>query len=47
MNPDVATALIEFQQEITAEIDAVVKDLTTELEIADIELIHGTLSENQ
>jgi hypothetical protein len=47
MDTDIKSALADFQQEINEEIDKAVEDLTTELEGADIELIHGKLSEDQ
>ena len=46
MNPKPTSAMVNFQQEITAEIDKVVDDLTTELEIVDIELAYGALFED-
>lgn len=47
MNSDVQTALEEFQKDIQAEIDKELNDLTLELEIADIELLHGKLTEER
>lgn len=44
MNSDVQTALEEFQKYIQAELDTELKELTVELKVADIELIHGKLT---
>jgi hypothetical protein len=46
MNDDVKSPLAEFQNEIEKMLDKEVEDLTTELEIADIELLHGKLTED-
>jgi predicted aldo/keto reductase-like oxidoreductase len=46
MDTDVKSALVEFQQEIERILDKEIEDLTTELEVADIELLHGKLTEN-
>ncbi len=45
MNPDVQTALEEFQKDVQAELDKELKELTLELEVADVELIHGKITE--
>jgi len=46
MKTDIKSALAEFQREIGVELDKAVEDLTTELEVADIELLHGRLFED-
>jgi hypothetical protein len=38
--------LTEFQQEIERKLNKEIKDLTTELEVADIELLHGKITED-
>ena len=45
MNTDIKSALAEFQQEIETELNKAIEDLTLELEVADIELLHGKLTE--
>jgi hypothetical protein len=45
MSTNVKSELLEFQKEIEAELDKTVEELTLELEIAHIELLHGKLTE--
>jgi copper chaperone CopZ len=45
MNPDVKTALEEFKKDVQVELDKELKELTLELEVADVELIHGKITE--
>ena len=44
MNTGVKSGLAEFQKEIETELDKAIEDLTLELEVADIELLHGKLT---
>lgn len=44
MDSDIESALAEFQKGIEVELDKVIEDLTLELEVADIELLHGKLT---
>ena len=46
MDPDIQTALREFQEDIQDVINKEVHDLVLELEVADIELLHGKLTES-
>jgi hypothetical protein len=45
MSSDAQTALEEFQKLIQVELDKELTDLVLELEVADIELLHGKLTE--
>jgi hypothetical protein len=46
MSSDMKSLLTEFQQEIERKLNKEIKDLTTELEVADIELLHGKITED-
>jgi hypothetical protein len=45
MNTNAKSELLEFQKEIEVELDKTIEELTLELEVADIELLHGKLTE--
>ena len=45
MDTDSKTVLTEFQHEINQEIAKAVEDLTAALEIAEVELLYGAISQ--